>query len=191
MCITTLIHHEIWIPWHHVHLELFGYNSCHSVHVCNCRSQSPGQSFNECMHLRVNSLFQCIFHAYFNVVFLRRHKQLLQMIVVKDRCYCLCQFLTFSFSLVHIWNTAMNPHHCKHPDIWLPRKYTWPLGGYSCLYKSPKYIFSKSSTARAGACACASASEAPSSSSAWYATSSRASNLVKIATTGTAKNINI
>ena len=73
---------------------------------------------------------------------------------------------------------------------WLPRKYTWPLGGYSRLYKSPKYIFSKSSTARAGACARASASEAPSSSSAWYATSSRASNLVKIATTGTAKDKN-
>ena len=139
---------------------------------------------------RVNSPLQCIFHAYFNIVFLSRHKQLLQMIIVKDHCYFLCQFGTFSFLLVHIWHSAINPRHCNQTK-WLPRKYTWPLGGYFCLYKSGKYIFSKSSTARAGACACASASEAPSSSSAWYATSSRASNLVKIATTGTAKNINI
>ena len=64
---------------------------------------------------RVNSLLQCIFHAYFYIVFLRRHKQLLQMIVVKDHCYCLCQFMTYSFLLVHIWDSAINPHCCKHP----------------------------------------------------------------------------
>jgi hypothetical protein len=51
---------------------------------------------------RVKSPLHCIFHAYFHIVFLRRHKQLLQMIVVKDRCYCLCQFVTISFLLVHI-----------------------------------------------------------------------------------------
>jgi hypothetical protein len=70
----------------------------------------------------------------------------------------------------------------------LPRKYTWPLGGYFRWYNSGRYMLSKSETARAGACTIASSRETPSFFSSPYATSSRASNLVNMATTGTAKN---
>ena len=70
----------------------------------------------------------------------------------------------------------------------LPRKYTWPMGGYFPPYTRDKCWFSKSATARAGACATASSWEWSSASRFPYALSSRASNFVNIAMTGTVKN---
>jgi len=70
----------------------------------------------------------------------------------------------------------------------IPRKYTWTFGGNFSSRTTGKYSVSKSATARSADCLTASAWGIPSFLSLPYVTSSNASNLVNIATTGTAKN---
>ena len=70
----------------------------------------------------------------------------------------------------------------------IPRKYTWTFGGNFSSRTTGKYSVSKSATVRSAVCLTASAWGIPSFLSLPYVTSSNASNLVNIATTGTAKN---
>lgn len=136
---------------------------------------------------KANWLLHCISDAKSQIILLGGHKQKLQ-VIIKYSCCFLSEFGAIHVRPVHIcsWDVESRRLRSTRVRILVPRKYTWPFGGYFLLFRWSKCIFSKLVTAQSGLCIFATSKGTPSWLSSLHATSSNASNLVKITITGTA-----